>query len=39
MIDLLKNEKPEIVIDLNKNTEIKELTNLPDDFLLITNKR
>jgi len=21
MIDLLKNEKPEIVIDLNKNTE------------------
>ena len=39
MIDLLKNEKPEIVIDLNKNTEIKELTKLPDDFLLITNKR
>ena len=39
MIDLLKNEKLEIVIDLNKNTEIKELTNLPDDFLLITNKR
>ena len=39
MIDLLKNEKPEIVIDLNKNTEIKGLTNLPDDFLLITNKR
>ena len=25
MIDLLKNEKPEIVIDLNKNTEIEEL--------------
>ena len=31
MIDLLKNEKPEIVIDLNKNTEIKELTT----FLMI----
>jgi len=39
MIDLLKNEKPEIIIDLNKNIEIKELSNLPDDFLLITNKR
>ena len=39
MIDLLKNEKPEIVIDLNKNSEIKELSNLPDDFLFISNKR
>ena len=39
MIDLLKNEKPEIIIDLNKNTEIEELSNLPDDFLLISNKR
>ena len=36
MIDLLKNEKPEIVIDLNKNSEIKELSNLPDDFLFIS---
>ena len=39
MIDLLKNEKPEIIIDLNKNSEILELSNLPDDFLFISNKR
>ena len=39
MIDLLKNEKPEIIIDLNKNLEIEELSNLPDDFLFISNKR
>ena len=38
MIDLLKNEKPEIIIDLNKNLEIEELSNLPDDFLFISNK-
>ena len=39
MIDLLKNEKPKIIIDLNKNSEIEELSNLPDDFLFISNKR
>jgi len=39
MIDLLKNEKPEIVIDLSKNSEITDLSNLPDDFLFISNKR
>jgi len=39
MIDLLKNEKPEIVIDLSKNIVITDLSNLPDDFLFISNKR
>mgnify|MGYP001429003610 FL=1 len=39
MIDLLQNEKPEIIIDLNKNVEIEESSNLPDDFLFISNKR
>ena len=39
MIDLLQNEKPEIIIDINKNVEIEESSNLPDDFLFISNKR